>query len=266
MVTSRLVRILPALVALGVSGPAFADKLFPVERQQWKPVADSVYLQETARKIPSKAPVLSVAAYEGRCYAVVNKKVHVVQDERFVPVPSAPEDVRALETPDGSLWALADSGLFRFRNNAWQKMDGRVYVHLCMHGGVLHVATRDDVYRLENDKFVSVQPEGGYLSSDKTNLMEDGTQVLLHPVRFGPIQRIVSYSGTLYALRPGQLVLFDGRVVDENVVDWGMLPSPRTRDMLASGSRLFITTDGGLAVLRGAAEELFRESRATELQ
>ncbi len=253
MIASRHSHILMALIAIGMSGPALADTLFPVERQLWKPVADNVYLQEVARKIPSKRPVLSVAACGGECYAVVNNTVHVLEGNRLVPMPSAPKGIRALQTPDGSLWALADAGLFRFRNDAWQKVDGRVYVDVCMHAGVLHAATRDDVYRLENDKLVSVQPKGGYLSSDKTNVMEDGTQLLLHPVRFGPIQNIASHSGTLYALRPGKLVLFDGRIVDENLVDWGMLPSRRTRDLLALGSRLFITTDNGLAVLRGAA-------------
>src|SRR5690606_26942404 len=36
-------------------------------------------------------------------------------------------------------------------------------------------------------------------------------------------------------------------------VDWGELPSTNTRDMLAQGSRLYVTTDRGLAVLRGMA-------------
>jgi hypothetical protein len=84
-------------------------------------------------------------------------------------------------------------------------------------------------------------------------VMEDGTQILADPVNFGPLQKIASYAGTLYALRPGELVLFDGRIVDENVIDWGEFPSRETRDLLSLGSRLFIATDRGLAVLRGAA-------------
>ena len=86
-------------------------------------------------------------------------------------------------------------------------------------------ATREEVFRFEDGTFVSIQPEGGCLSSDKTMVMEDGTQILADPVRLGPIQYVASYSGTLYVLRPGELVLFDGRIVNEYVVDWGALPS-----------------------------------------
>ena len=39
-------------------------------------------------------------------------------------------------------------------------------------------------------------------------------KVLADPVRFGPIERIDSFSGTLHALRPGKLVLFDGQIID----------------------------------------------------
>src|SRR5262249_45365818 len=40
--------------------------------------------------------------------------------------------------------------------------------------------------------------------------------------------------------------------------DWGMLPSPVTRDLLAQGSRLFIATERGVAVLRGMAMTALR--------
>jgi hypothetical protein len=234
-------------------GAADAGPLFPVERELWKPITDDVYLQEIARKVKTDAPVVSVAAYDSTCYAVIDGNVHVLGGDAFGPAPSAPSGVRALEAHDGALWALADTGLFQFRSGGWEKLDDRVYVDLCMHLGVLHAATRDEVFRLLDDRLVSVKPEGGYLSSDKTNLMADGTQVLLDPVRMGPIQRIVSYSGTLYVLRPGELVLFDGLAVDDYALDWGALPSPRTRDMLAPDARLLITTSKGLAVVRGAA-------------
>jgi hypothetical protein len=253
MTVSRLPGYLLVVTFIGMTVPAPADGLFPVERQRWTPIADDVYLQENAQKIPSDAPVVSVAAYAGQGYAVINQAVHLLDGEQFTPAPAAPKDVRALQTHDDALWALTDSGLYRFRGTDWQKLDDRVYIDLCILGDVLHAATRDDVYRLEYDKLVSVKPKGGYQSSEKTMIMEDGSQVLMHPVRIGPIQKIDAYSGTLYVLRPGNLVLFDGRAVDRNIVDWGMLPSRRTRDMLSFGSRLLISTDAGLAVLRGAA-------------
>ena len=238
---------------LVLGGIVWGDPLFHVDRQLWKPIADDVYLQEVAQRVPTEKPVVSVATYQGRCFAVIDRHLHVLEGDALEPVPGAPTAVREVQAPDAGLWALTDTGLFRYQADDWEKLDDRIYVDLCMHLDVLCAATRDEVYRLINDKLTSVKPEGGYLSSDKTNVMEDGSQVLLDPVQMGPIQRIVSYSGTLYVLRPGELVVFDGLTVDENTVDWGALPSPHTRDMLAPDARLLITTNKGIAVLRGAA-------------
>jgi hypothetical protein len=122
-----------------------------------------------------------------------------------------------------------------------------------MHNNNLYAATKNDVFRLENNKFVNIEPEGGYYTSNITMLMEDGTQLLADPVKIGPIQRIESYSGTLYLLKYGRLGLFDGKIVNQDFIDWGTLPSSSTKDFLSFGSRLFISTDRGLSVLRGAA-------------
>jgi hypothetical protein len=252
MIPSWFSRALLAGSLLALGGIASADPLFRTERQRWKPVADSVYLQEAAEKVPTDQPVSSLAVYQRDCYAVINGEIYVLRGGRLERVAAAPKGVRSLHAPDGSLWALTETGLYRFQKT-WEKVDDRVFVDLCMHLGKLYAATEDDIYRLDKGALVSVRPEGGYLTSNTTMLMEDGTQVLLSPVRLGPIQHIESYSGTLYVLRPGQLVIFDGRRVDEAAFDWGELPSPRMRDMLALGSRLLVTTDRGLGVLRGAA-------------
>ena len=253
MIASRLSCAMLTWVVLVTCGLASADDLFQVERQLWEPVPDEVYLQEVARKVPTDAPVHSVALHDGKCYAVLNETVYVLNGDVLEPAQSAPTGVRELEAFDGALFALARTGLYRFDTNTWTMMDDRVYVDLCMHLGALHAATTEEVFRLENGTFTSIQPEGGYLTSNTTMVMEDGTQILADPVRLGPIKCVASYSGTLYVLRPGKLVLLNGRVVDEGFVDWGALPSPATRDLLALGSRLFVTTDRGLAVLRGAA-------------
>jgi hypothetical protein len=230
-----------------------AADLFQVSQQLWQPQPDNVYLQEVAQKIPTDQPVLSLAVYQGQCHAILGENIYFLSDDVYEKMKSAPSGTKRLITADGSLWALARDGLHRFNNKKWQKMDDQEYVDICMHLGVLHGATQDEVYRLENDKFISIQPQGGYLSSDITVMMADGTQILADPVQLGPIDRIASYNGTLYVLRPGKLVLFDGRIVNQDFIDWGTLPSPRTRDMLSLGSRLFISTDRGVAVLRGAA-------------
>ncbi|MBC8183734.1 hypothetical protein H8E88_21790 [candidate division KSB1 bacterium] len=241
------------LFLLVLASSIFAGDLYQVSHRLWKPAADNVYLQEAAQKIPTKKPVLSIAEYEGSCYALMDNSIYLFKDGKLDQSKSAPAGVKKLITKDGSLWALSSEGLYRLKNKKWQQVDNREYVDLCMHLGSLHGATRDDVYRFKKNKFTCIQPEGGYLSSDKTVVMEDGTQILADPVRIGPIQRIASYSGTLYVLRPGELVLFDGRIVAENFIDWGALPSRHTFDLLSFGSRLFVSTNRGLAVVHGAS-------------
>src|SRR5262249_6989797 len=98
-----------------------------------------------------------------------------------------------------------------------------------------------------------IRPANGYLSSDSTVATEDFQQVLVDPVQIGPIDRLASYSGTLYLLRPGGVALMEGATFVPDPIDWGTLPSPVTRDLLAQGSRLYIATDRGVGVLRGMA-------------
>ncbi|MCA9443803.1 MAG: hypothetical protein KC964_23595 [Candidatus Omnitrophica bacterium] len=232
---------------------ASTDPLFEVENQRWKPQPDEVYLQEVSEKITTDKPVESIAAIDGKCYAILAGKICSLEGNRLQEIPDSPEKVTKLETHLGALWAYGPDGVYRLKDKKWEEIKEGNFVDLCMHLGNLYAATASTVYRLEGEKLVDIEPERGYLSSDKTVVMADGTQILANPVRIGPVQRIGSYSGTLYVLRPGELVLFDGRIVNEYPIDWGMLPSPNTRDMLPMGSRLFISTDKGVAVVRGAA-------------
>jgi hypothetical protein len=219
----------------------------------WKAQQDNVYLQEVAEKIATDKPVQSVALLNGKCFVVINQKINKLENGSITADTESPESVGKLMSVDGNLWALAASGIYKYSGSKWEKIDDRVYVDLCMHQGGLHAATKDEIFRLEKEKFVSVKPEGGYYSSDITMIMEDGSQIHDTPVELGPIRRIESYSGTLYVLRPDKLIQFDGLVVNEDFIDWGMLPSKDTRDLLSFGSRLFISSSRGLGVLRGAA-------------
>ncbi|RLD77003.1 MAG: hypothetical protein DRJ10_12690, partial [Bacteroidetes bacterium] len=230
-----------------------AQEIYEHTEHLWKPQKDDVYLQEVSNKISTDSPVLSVAEYEGKCYAVVNENIYLLEGNLLNKVNSSPSGIFKLIERTGKLWALANDGIYILIKNKWKKIDNQKFVDLCVHNGVLHGATQEEIFRLKDDKFVSIKPEGGYNSSDMTMLMEDGTQLHANPVRLGPITRIESYSGTLYVLRPGKLILFDGLVVNQDFIDWGTFPSNNTRDMLSFGSRLFITTDRGLTVLRGAA-------------
>jgi len=227
-------------------------------RRLWKPVTDEVFLQEVGEKFVTDKPVTAVAIYRDAVYTVVGGSVKLLRDETLKDVPGAPLGVKRLRSLGGALWAAAEKGTYRFTGDAWERVDERAFNDVCIHLGRVHAATRDDLFRFEEGKFVNIRPAGGYLSTDTTLIMEDFTQVLADPVQIGPVDRIASYSGTLYLLRPGGLALVEGKTFVEDPVDWGTLPSPVTRDLLALGSRLHVATDRGVAVLRGMAMTTLR--------
>lgn len=230
-----------------------AQNLFGVKDRLWEPIKDEVFMQENAHKIRTDKAVTSVLVDQEKCYAVLEGLIYQLNDDQLVSMPSSPKEVQRMIPINGKAWALTSAGLYQLNSGEWKLFDKRVYVDMCMHSGVLHAATKEEIFKLEGSGFVSIEPEGGYYSDNVTNLLEDGTQLYVDPVRLGPIHRIASYSETLFVLRPGKLVLFDGKTVSSDFIDWGKLPSKVTRDMLSKGSRLFISTDRGLSVLRGAA-------------
>jgi hypothetical protein len=224
----------------------------------YKPVADDVYLQEVGSSISTAQPVTAVAVLNSRAYAVIGGQVSAVSGDSLQPLAGAPSGVRRLESLGDALWAATDSGAYRYSGGAWSHIDSRPFVDFCLHLGRVYGATHDALFRLEGDKFVDIKPAGGYLSNDTTVMKEDFTEVLADPVQIGSIDRIGSYSGTLYLLRPGGLALLDGKMFTPDPMDWGKLPSSATRDMLVQGSRLFVATDHGVGMLRGMSMTALR--------
>lgn len=219
----------------------------------WKPIADEVYLQEEGHKIRTEKPVMGVGIYADGCFVIIEKQIYQLRDDRLELQKKAPVDVSRLIGLDGTLWALTGNGIYNYEGKTWVKIDDQVFVDLCMHHGQLHAATKEEIFKLVENKLISIKPEDGYYNSDITMLMEDGTQLHADPVRLGPIDRIASYAGTLHVLRPGKLIQFDGKIVNTDFIDWGQLPSKNTKDLMGMGSRLYISTDRGLAELRGAS-------------
>ncbi len=222
-------------------------------RRLWQPVSDSVFLQEVGKKVLTEKPVTAVTIDGDTLYLVSGGNVQVLRGGSVQPVSGSPAGVKRLRSLGGALWAAAEDGAYRFTGGGWEHVDRRRFVDFCVHLGCVYGATRDELFRFESGEFVSLRPPGGYWSSDASVLTEDFQQVLADPVQIGPIERIASYSGTLYMLRPGGLALMEGRTFVPDPVDWGTLPSPVTRDLLAQGSRMYVATDRGVGVLRGMA-------------
>lgn len=250
-----------ALAALSmVAGAANVEHGYFAGESLWKPVADEVFLQEIGSKVATDAPIQALALFNGDLYAVINGTAHRLNNGRFEAIPEAPSNIAVMKSLDGAIFASTDNAVYRFDGSQLTQVFDEPMVDFCIHNDAVLGATRDDVYRFEKDRFVLAKPETGYLSSDSTMVMPDGTQVLADPVRIGPIERIASYSGTLYLLQPQRLALIDRMVFVPDPIDWGMLPSDVLRDMVPVGSRLFITTDRGLAVLRGMAMTVLKGS------
>lgn len=217
------------------------------------PVADAVYLQENRSTIPTNTPITALAAHNGTLFAVVDGSLRVLRGDALEDAAGAPTGIVRMRALDGAVWAATGKELHRFDGKAWTRVAELPVIDLCMHLGKVHAATRDAIYRYEDGALVDIKPSTGYLSNDSTVVMDDGSQVLMNPVSIAPIDRIASYSGTLYILQPGGIALLDRAKFVPNPIDWGEMPSRETRDMLAQGSRLYVTTDRGVAVLRGMA-------------
>jgi hypothetical protein len=222
-------------------------------RRMWTPQPDYVYLQESVRKISTDKPAEGIGLGGGVCMVLTGGRIYHIEKDILIPEKGSPEGVKRLVSAGGDLWALTASGICRYASGKWQKVDDREYTDLCVHSGVVHAASSDELYRFENGKFISIKPEGGYNSSDMTVIMEDGSQVHAEPVKLGPILRIESHTGTFYILEPGRLVLFDGLTVNRDFIDWGTLPSRYVFDLLNYGNRIFVATGRGLGVLRGSS-------------
>src|ERR1035441_9080009 len=175
-------------------------------RRLWAPVADEVYLQEVGEQVATDKPATAVALLGETAYVVVGGTLKTLRGGVLVDAEGAPGGVKRLRSLDGALWALAEKGTYRYAGKAWERVDERPFVDLCLHRGKVYGATRDDLLRFEDGKFVNIRPAGGYLSTDTTEMREDFSQVLADPVEIGPVERIASYSGTLYMLRPGNQI------------------------------------------------------------
>ena len=96
-------------------------------RRLWKPVADTVYLQEIGEKVATDKPVTAVAVYQDSVYAVVGGSLQRLQDGVLKDAPGAPAGVKRLRSLGGAIWAAADKGTYRFAGDTWERVDERPF-------------------------------------------------------------------------------------------------------------------------------------------
>lgn len=240
-------------IALLSAAPLANAEEFPFQpgHRLWKPIQDEVYLQEVGEKATGKAT--SLAVYEGTLYAVTPEGIATLENSSLVPLEGAPSGITRLRVAGGTLWGMAEDGIYAYDGYDVFKVDERPFLDVCELDGTVYAATRMELFKYEYGDMVPIEPPAGYRSPNTTYEMEDGTQILPSPVTFGPVSRIAAYAGAIYGLGPGRLVLLDRQTVTSDLADWGLMPSKNLRDILPLGSRLYVATDRGLAVLRGMA-------------
>ncbi len=203
-----------------------------------EPLADTVFLQEVGRKIPSREPITSVIAVAGNVFAGSSKGIAYLAGNGLASVTGMSMPIQRLVSEGTNAWALSSSGLFKFDGTLWQKVSAQSLVDLTQHQGETIVASKRKLWRLKN----------GVLDPLATNEA---------PFE---IQRLFSHCETLTVVGPGRVSFFErGRFGGRDLYnfpadlgwDWGDLPSPVTRDAASLGSTLYVATDRGLGVLRG---------------
>ena len=241
--TRRIARVcwlrLSLLAVLAAPGLADDQGQSRTDPRNWQPIPDSVYLQEIGRKVSSKVPLTSVAAYEGRVYVSSTEGVAELRELELVPAAGVTGPVKRLVAVKGGLFALGADGVWRFGGGKWVNFAKQPIVDLCEVGGGIVAASERQTWHVG---------ESGFDPLIQTNC----------PL---PISRVVSYAETIYTVggeglsllasqRPAIHGGFDSYLVND-VIDWGMLPSRNVRDALAVGSRVYLATDRGLGVLQG---------------
>src|SRR5690625_7665713 len=101
--------------------------------------------------------------------------------------------------------AAARDGFFEYKNGRWNKKDNHDIVATCIHARQLHAATSDEIYKWDQEKFITTKPTEGYLSNFITNMMKDGTQVYLNHIKLVTVNKIAYYITTINLLRREEL-------------------------------------------------------------
>ena len=205
----------------------------------WTPVEDAIFLQEVGQRVRTDVPVTRVAVVGGDVYAVMDGKLFRLDNEELVPVAHAPDRLAGLDADSDGLWAYGASGLSRMdADGIWHAVTDAPAPATCVHDGTRIVAGTGGLSVVVGNALTPIAPSESLR---------------------GGVQGIASYAGTIYILTPGRLAVFTGIAYDdENVADWGALPSRDTRDMLSLGNRLVVATAQGLGELRGMSMRAIR--------
>jgi hypothetical protein len=234
----RFASLLVLAAILTGFAPRLAVLAAPPAPRSSQVVRDDVYLQEIGRQVASPTPLSSVAVLGNEVFVGSSEGLLRLEADSLTQVPGLSTPIVRMLTIQNALWAMTNEGLYRYQDSAWQQISKERITDVTEHLGDLIASSERRLWRVEGDSLAPlVDAESPF-----------------------PITRIISHCENLYVHGPGRLTYFAGdRIGDLNVYgwpsdkawDWGALPSVNTRDALSQGSKLFMATDRGVAVLRG---------------
>jgi hypothetical protein len=202
-------------------------------------ISDDIFLQEIGWKIPSKQPLTAISALHGVIFAGTTNGLLELSEDKWKTMPEITNSVFRIQTIGSNCWALTTSGPFLYNGSQWRRLGSEPISDVISHRGQILCASGKKLF----------------CYADATGLTSFGTNDCPFTIK-----RMVSHNESIYVYGDNRLTTFasgqfGGRDVydfpADQAWDWGALPSPNTRDILGSGSRLFIATDRGLGVLRG---------------
>ena len=219
-----------AILVMATPGLAGAELPLPVN-PLWKPVQDSVYLQEVEGRIETTEPLVAAAVLDSKLYVATAHGVLRLDGDKLVPAGGPDTAIARLKNLGGAIYAVSSKGVWRLKGQDWKKLSDDAYVDVCSHGGAIVLASSNALFRLDGDQLTK---------------LNDAPPM-------APIQGVASYAETLYVRHATELAFLKSRKFEyDEVKDWGTMPlGSTTRDMMTLGSRLMLPTDKGLAVLRG---------------
>lgn len=220
------------LTAIVASASAYGGNVAVPENPRWKPIVDEVYLQEVGTKIETKAPVTAVAVFDSNAYVGDVSGVHRVDGDKLVGAGGPRGAISRLKVVDSALYAMGKNGLWRMVGGEWSQVASGAFVDVAAHLGGVIVASDVAVF----------------------NLTDSGLEELSNPDRpINGLLGVASYSESVYVRQAGRIgFLQGGRVNYNDVNDWGQFPhASTTRDIMTLGPAVLVSTDKGLAELRG---------------
>jgi hypothetical protein len=203
-----------------------------------QPVRDTVYLQESGRKVATPKALTALAVFKDKLFVASASGVAVLKDDQLIDTPDFSIPVSRLIATSNALWAIGNPGLYRWQNDLWQKISTERVSDLTEHNGKVIVALARKLAVIEAN---ILKPLTG----------KDGPF---------PIARVISHCETLYVQGAGRLTLFDGEQIggrnvyewaSDEAWDWGNLPSRTIKGAISHGRRLYLATDRGLGLLQG---------------